>query len=141
MSEYLTPANVAIVISLLMSLYSVIKTIAPKTKTTIDDSIVSVVEKGRPWVRDFAFPIWSLVEQLFNQGKILKNSKNGEYLAIFREGFKQAFGQDMPKELETDAQLLAQGLSAADKLEKQAVLPGQSVTPVLNPPLSQDAAK
>jgi hypothetical protein len=152
MSEYLTPANVAIAVSLLMALYSLIKTIAPKTKTTIDDDIVAFVERARPWVRDFAGPVWALVEQLQKQGKILKNGKYGEYLTILRDAFKQTYGQDMPKALEVDAQLMAQGLSAADKLVKESVvLPtGTPITSVtgtepkgysFNPTPSQDAAK
>jgi len=136
MSEYLTSANISIAISLIMSLYAILKTMAPKTKTTLDDDLVVLVEKGRPWVRNFALPVWSLVEQLFSQGKILKNSKYGEYLSIFREAFKQTYGKEMPKELEVDAQLMAQGLSAADKLGKDTL-----AVPVSNPPSSQDAAK
>ncbi|GEM_PF-1698178 len=137
MSEYLTPANVAIAISLLASLYAVLKTIAPKTKTTIDDDIVAFVERARPWVRDFAFPVWSLVEQLQKQGKILKNGKYGEYITLLRDAFKQAYGRDMPKALEVDAQLMAQGLSAADKLAKEE----PASIPIGNPTSSQDAAK
>jgi hypothetical protein len=141
MSEYLTPANVAILISVLMSLYAILKTIAPKTKTTVDDDIVAFVEKARPWVRDFAFPVWSLVEQLQKQGKILKNGKYGEYITILRDAFRQSFGKEMPKALETDAQLLAQGLSAADKLSKESLPLAATIPPVENPTSSQDAAK
>lgn len=118
MSEYITPANVAIVISLLASLYAVLKTIAPKTKTTVDDDIVAFVDKARPWVRDFSGPIWALVEQLQKAGKIDKLNKYGEYMSILREAFKDAFGKELPEALETDAKLMAQGLSAADKLAK-----------------------
>lgn len=118
MSEYLTPANVAIVISLLASLYAVLKTIAPKTKTTVDDDVVATVEKGRAWVRDYAAPIWSIVEQLQKAGKLKKVNKLDEYMSIFREAFQEAHNKEMPEALEADAKLMAQGLSAADKLAK-----------------------
>lgn len=132
MSEYITPANVAIVISLLVSLYAMLKTIAPKTKTTVDDDLVAFVEKARPWVRDFAAPIWAVVEQLQKAGKIEKLNKYGEYMSVFREAFKEAFGKEMPEALETDAKLMAQGLSAADKIAKEVAL---------NPIRGLDAAK
>ncbi|PKL44334.1 MAG: hypothetical protein CVV41_06765 [Candidatus Riflebacteria bacterium HGW-Riflebacteria-1] len=132
MSEYLTPANVAIVVSLIMSLYAILKAVAPKTKTTIDDSIVALVEKGRPWVRDYAYPIWALVEQLQKAGKLDKLNKYGEFMSILRDGFKDAFGKELPEALEVDAKLMAQGLSAADKLSKAVTV---------NPQSSLDAAK
>ena len=118
MSEYLTPANMAIAISLLASLYAVLKTIAPKTKTTVDDDVVATVEKGRAWVRDYAAPIWSIVEQLQKAGKLKKVNKLDEYMSIFREAFQEAHNKEMPEALEADAKLMAQGLSAADKLAK-----------------------
>lgn len=132
MSEYLTPANVAIVISLVMSLYAILKAVAPKTKNTIDDSVVAFVEKGRPWVRDFSGPIWALVEQLHKAGKIDKLNKYGEYMWILRDAFKDAFGKELPEALEVNAKLMAQGLSAADKLSKSVAV---------NPPSSLDAVK
>lgn len=132
MSEYITPANAAIVVALVTSFIAILRTIAPRTKTTIDDDIVAIIDKGRSWVRDYAFPIWSAVEQLEKAGKIERLNKYGEYMSVFREAFKSAFGKEMPEELETDAELMARGLSAADKLSK-------SVT--VNPQSSLDAAK
>ncbi|HAE37845.1 MAG TPA: hypothetical protein DCG57_04300 [Candidatus Riflebacteria bacterium] len=132
MSEYITPANAAIVAALLTSLLAIFRTIAPKTKTTVDDDIVAFIDKARPWVRDFSGPIWALVEQLQKAGKIDKLNKYGEYMSILREGFKDAFGKELPEALEVDAKLMAQGLSAAEKLSK--------AVPV-NPPSSLDAAK
>ncbi len=132
MSEYLTPANLAIAISLFASIYAVLKTIAPQTKTTVDDDIVSFIDKGRAWVQSYGFPIWSVVEQLEKAGKIQRLSKYGEYMSIFREAFKSAFGKEMPEELETDAELMAKGLSAADKLAKEVSA---------NPTQGLDAAK
>lgn len=132
MSEYITPANVAIFISLIASIYAVLRTIAPKTKTTVDDDIVAFVEKARPWVRDFAGPIWALVEQLQKAGKIEKLNKYGEFMSILRESFKDSFGKELPEELEADAKLMAQGLSAADKLAKEVSV---------NPTPGMDAAK
>ena len=140
MLEYLTPANVAIVVSLMMSAFAVLKVVAPKTKTTVDDDIVAFVEKARPWVRDFALPAWALVEQLQKQGKILKGGKYDEYLTVLRDAFAASFGRALPKELEVDAQLMAQGLSAAEKLQKEAVAPAQRA-PAGNPMTSLDAAK
>lgn len=118
MSQYITPANMVIVISLIASLFAVLKSIAPKTKTTVDDDVVAFVEKTRPWVRDYAYPVWALVEQAQKSGKIQVLNKYGEYISILREAFKDAFGQEMPEALEVDAKLMAQGLSAAEKLTK-----------------------
>jgi hypothetical protein len=138
MTEYLTPANLAIAVSLLTSLYALLRTIAPHTKTTVDDNIVAFVEKNRPWVRDFAWQVWSLVEELQRQGKILKGGKYGEYITILRDYFKKTHGREMPAELEADAELMAKGLSAADKLDKET---GIRVLPVANPISSQDKVK
>lgn len=132
MSEYLTPANVAIVVSLIMSLYAILKAVAPKTKTTVDDDVVAFIDKARPWVRDFAGPIWALVEQMQKAGKLDKLNKYGEFMSILRDGFKDAFGKELPEALEVDAKLMAQGLSAADKLSKAVTV---------NPQSSLDAAK
>lgn len=132
MSEYITPANVAIVISLLTSIYAILRTIAPRTKTTIDDDIVAFIDKARPWVHDFSGPIWALIEQLHKAGKIEKLNKFGEYMSVFREAFKDAFGKEMPEELEADAKLMARSLSAADKLSKSVAV---------NPQSSLDAVK
>lgn len=132
MSEYITPANVAIVVALVTSLVAILRTIAPKTKTTVDDDIVAFIDKARPWVYDFSGPIWSLVEQLYKSGKIDKLNKYGEFMSILREGFKDAFGRELPEALESDARLMAQGLSAADKLSKSVAV---------NPQSSLDAVK
>lgn len=132
MSEYITPANAAIIVALLASLFAILRTIAPKTKTTVDDDIVAFIDKARPWVRDFSGPIWALVEQLHKAGKVDKLNKYGEYMSILRDAFKDAFGKELPEALETDAKLMAQGLSAADKLSKAVAA---------NPQLSLDAVK
>lgn len=122
MSEYFTATNVAIVLSLLASFYALLKTIAPKTKTTADDKVVELVEKARPWVSQFGGLIWSFVEQMANTGKIEKLNKASEYMKIIRESFKQAFSADMPEALNGDAELIAKGLSAIEKLEKGVTL-------------------
>ncbi len=132
MSEYIAPANVAIIIALVTSAVAILRTIAPRTKTTIDDDIVAFIDKARPWVHDFSGPIWALIEQLHKAGKIEKLNKFGEYMSVFREAFKDAFGKEMPEELEADAKLMARSLSAADKLTRPEPI---------NPQSSLDAVK
>jgi hypothetical protein len=117
--ELFTVTNVALGISLIASLYALLKTIAPKTKTTADDKVVEFVERARPWVFNFASLSWSIVESLASTGKIDKLNKYSKYMDILREGFEGAFGEKMPKALEADAQFMAQGLSAMDKLERE----------------------
>ncbi len=118
MDRVFTVSNVAILTSFVMSLYAVLKNIAPKTKTEVDDKIVNLVEKARPWVYNFASITWTIVENMGKSGKVDKLQKYSEYMNILRDGFKQAYGEEMPQALESDAQLIAQGLSAAEKLDK-----------------------
>ncbi len=118
MEKILTVSNVAILASFAMSIYAVLKNIAPKTKTEVDDKIVNLIEKTRPWVYNFASLAWTIVENMGKSGKINKFQKYSEYINILKDGFKQAYGEEMPPALESDAQLIAQGLSAAEKLDK-----------------------
>lgn len=118
MDRIFTVSNVAILVSLVMSLYAVLKSVAPKTKTEVDDKIVSLIEKARPWVYNFASLAWTIVETLGKSGQIDKLQKYSEYMNILKDGFMQAYGEEMPPALESDAQLIAQGLSAAEKLDK-----------------------
>lgn len=118
MLEYFTVGNVALVVSLIASFYALLKTMAPKTQSTADDKALELIDRARPWIFSFSSLAWSIVESLSKSGKIDKLTKFSEYMRILKEGFEQAFGKEMPMALESDAQLIAQGLSAAEKLDK-----------------------
>lgn len=119
MKEYLTPGNIALAISVITALYTVFKAIAEKTENKIDDKIVESIERARMWLYTYAQPVWCTVEQLGQSGAIKKTRKFEEYMSILREVYKGAFGEEMPKSIETEAGVLADGMSAADKLYRK----------------------
>lgn len=127
MKEYLTPGNIAIAISVITALYTVFKAIAEKTENKVDDKIVESIERARMWLYTYAQPVWCTVEQLGQSGAIKKTRKFEEYMSILREVYKGAFGEEMPKSIETEAGVLADGMSAADKLyRKENFIAGQN---------------
>lgn len=130
MKEYLTPGNIAIAISVITALYTVFKAIAEKTENKVDDKIVESIERARMWLYTYAQPVWCTVEQLGQSGAIKKTRKFEEYMSILREVYKGAFGEEMPKSIETEAGVLADGMSAADKLYRKE-----------NPTAGQNAGK
>ena len=135
MKEYLTPGNIAIAISVITALYTVFKAIAEKTENKIDDKIVESIERARMWLYTYAQPVWCTVEQLGASGAIKKSEKFDEYMNILKDAYKNAFGKEMTSSLETEAGILAEGMSAADKLNKNRFQTGS------NPQESQDAGK
>ena len=122
MPDYINPTTVSIAVTFITAIYALIRTMAPKTQTKLDDNFVSLVEKGRVTVNQFALPIWAVVEEMQKSGKISQKSKFGEYLGMFRDLFRRTHGADMPKELEAEAETLAAGISASDKLQKKTLL-------------------
>lgn len=121
MPEFINPTNVSILISLIMSVIAVLRTIAPVTKTTVDDDLVAFVDKSKATVRKLSLPIWAVIEEMEKAGKISKKAKYGEYLTMFRDFFRRTFGKEMPKEAEAEASILAAGYSASDKLQKKTL--------------------
>lgn len=132
MKEWITSGNIALLISIITALYAIFKAIAEKTENKIDDQIVDGIEKARVWLWTYAQPVWCTVEQLGESGAIKKSKKFEEYMAILKEVYKGAFKEEMPKDIATEAGVLADGMSAADKLAKNSKA---------NPQTGQDVAK
>ena len=106
-------------ISVVTALYAIFKAVAEKTENKVDDKIVESIERARMWLYTYAQPVWCTVEQLGQSGAIKKTRKFEEYMSILREVYKGAFGEEMPKSIETEAGVLADGMSAADKLYRK----------------------
>ncbi len=118
--EFFTVQNMTAIFALLTALYAVLKTAAPRTRTSLDDKIVASADRFKYWIREYAPLAWAIAEQLCNSGKIAKLDKYAEYLKILKEAFHKSFGTAMTAETESEAALQAQGLSAVDKLQKAA---------------------
>ena len=75
MMEYLTPANIALVLSLLSIAYTAWARAYPTGK------IATTVEAGKSWVRTYAPAISALIEELAKTGAIPKANKASEFLS------------------------------------------------------------
>lgn len=127
MENILNAPNLAMLISITAAVYAAIKAAAPKTENRFDDKVVDAVEKARAWMLSYAKPVWCVVEQLCESGAIKKSEKYGKYITTLKEAFETSFGEKMPAAVESEAALVAEGISAADKLCKaQSENPTQS---------------
>ena len=105
-----------------MIIYSVMKLIAPYTKSTTDDQVVKAIDDVKAWVETNAPGVWAKVEALSTKGNV---SGPLNKLAIFLHQLNEAHIEDtgapLPVSAMPSAKRQAAALSAADVLAKAAV--------------------
>lgn len=120
MPDWLNGDNLTTVLVVLLALWEVLKAVAPRTTTKIDDSIVDGVE----WAKGSAPHAWAIAEVLAAQGSIPKVQKAAAFALKLREAYLDATGKVLPEKAMKEAEMVAAGLSAADKLTRLDPPPG-----------------
>jgi lysyl-tRNA synthetase class I len=116
MNEYLNAANLALAVSLALAFERVLRAVAPITKTEFDDNLVREIDKAREWARDKAPVFYTVVEQAQEIGKILSKDKTKAFDAGIAQAFEATHGKPLPVQALREAQIVAMGLAASDKL-------------------------
>ena len=123
-SEYLTPANIALVLSLLLALESAWAKLYPTGK------IATTVENGKTWIRTYAPIVSALVEELANTGVIPKDSKAREYVSKLEYEWAKAHPTTpMPAEAKAEALLIGEAAKVAFPHAQEPAVPAPA-----NPP-------
>lgn len=114
--------NLTLAITLLLLAERILRAVAPMTATTIDDEAVKGIDKAREWARTMAPAIYAVVEQLAASGKIAKAEKAQVFLNHLEEAYHRVEGAPLPAQAHAEAEIVAKGLAAADKLTPSATL-------------------
>ena len=132
----LTTENITLLLTLLLIAERVLRAVAPATQTTVDDEAVKGIDKAREWARTMAPAIYAVVEQLAATGKIAKAEKAKVFLNQLAEAYHRVEGAALPDQAHAEAEVLAKGLAAADKLAAPAPKPinPDNVASLGNPP-------
>jgi hypothetical protein len=96
-----------------------LRKIAPLTATDLDDRAVATWDAWRSWVFRMCPHFWNIVEELYLAGLLQKGGKLDDYRTRLGLAFSAAFGSEMPESLLKDAEALAAGLSAKDRIERK----------------------
>jgi hypothetical protein len=131
MPEWMTGQNLTTVVVVLLALWEAFKAIAPKTATKIDDNIVDAVGDAKEWARGSSPHAWAIAELLAAQGAIPKAQKSAAFALKLREAYIEATGKVLPDKALKEAELVAAGLSASDKLNR---LPAPSAIAIPSDP-------
>lgn len=114
MLEYLTPQHLIAFFTFLLALDKLAHRIAPLTATTKDDEILAKIDKAKDWIGTYAPIVFAIVEDLGATGKIQYAQKAAEFLNRLKvEWFQAHPGEELPKEAEAQARLIAAGLAAS----------------------------
>lgn len=114
--EHLTVDRLAIIFSLLASALAVLKVIANRTPTTVDDRIVDAAERAKAWVSEVAPDVWAVVEVLAATNKLEPAKKADEFMRRLEEAHIKVNGAVLPDAAKEHAAVRAAGMSAFDKL-------------------------
>lgn len=139
----LTTENITLILTLLLIAERVLRAVAPSTQTTIDDEAVKGIDKARGWARSMAPAIYAVVEQLAASGKIAKAEKAQVFLTQLAEAYHRVEGAPLPNQAHAEAEVLAKGLAAADKLAlpAPATLNPDNVASLGNPRPAPESSK
>lgn len=99
--------------------------IAPRTKTTVDDKIVS----GINWALQHAQGVFNIVDDLTAAG-LIKTSKTEAFRKELQAQYRKVYGKDLPEAAVSAAENIAAGLAAEDHNIKRLAA---SVNPQLPP--------
>lgn len=129
MPEWMTTDNVTLALVVLMVLERIVRAIAPKTETKIDDRIIASLDDARDWAEDMAPHLWAIVETMAAQGAIPKARKAALFGMQMKEAYHKATGKMLPEGAIATAETVAAGISAADKLGRLTGTPTASGNP------------
>lgn len=115
MEKYLTPDNIQYVLIFGTWFVYAIKKMVQRTDTKRDDQILSEIEKAYSWVSSFAPKAFFLIEKLAKAGRFSKLEKAMEYIRLIRTEYEKQHNKPLPKQIETIANIYAQGQAAIDK--------------------------
>lgn len=121
MPDWMTTDNVTLALVVLMVLERILRAVAPRTETKIDDRILAGFDDARDWAEDMAPHLWAIVEALAAQGAIPKAQKAALFGMQLKETYHKATGKLLPDGAVAQAETVAAGLSASDKLTRLAV--------------------
>lgn len=110
--------NLTLAITLLLLADRILRTLAPITATPLDDEAVKAVDKAKDWARTMSPAIYAIVEQLAATGKIPKADKAQAFFVELAEAYRRSTGNSLPAQAHAEAEILAKGLAAADKMAK-----------------------
>jgi hypothetical protein len=116
MNEYLNAANLALAVSLALACERILRAVAPITKTEFDDNLVREIDKAREWARTAAPVFYAVVEQVREGNLWSTGLKKQTFDAEIAKAFEAIHGKPMPAQALMEAQVVAKGLAAADKL-------------------------
>jgi hypothetical protein len=118
MPDWMTTDNLTLALVVLMTLERIIRALAPKTATTLDDKFIGGLDDARGWAADMAPHLWAVVETLAMSGAIPKAQKTALFALKIREAYQKATGKLLSDGAVITAETVAAGLSAADKLDR-----------------------
>jgi type II secretory pathway component PulM len=114
--EHLTTGNIAL---LFVVVYSLLKLVAPVTRTTKDDKVLAAIESARGWVQENAPDFWAIVEAHAQTGSLSgAANKLQAFLNALNAAYHQDKGVDLPQGAVDFAARKAAALSALDKISR-----------------------
>jgi len=116
MSEYLTLQNMTTLITVLLTLEMILRRVAPMTTTDLDDKALIEIDKAKSWAVSMAPAVYAIIEGLAKSGKIPAASKAQAFAAELAQAYQKANGAPLPAQAHAEAETVARGLAAADKL-------------------------
>lgn len=108
--------NLTTLFTVLLVLEAILRRIAPLTKTDADDKALAEIDKAKGWAMTVAPSFYAVVESLAATGKIPKAEKAQTFLAELAEAYRKANGKPLPAEAHAEAEIVARGLAATDKI-------------------------
>lgn len=115
-------ANTGNIALAIMVVYSILKLIAPYTKSTTDDQVVKAIDDTKAWIEKNAPAAWASVEALAQKGAVNGSlQKLALFLQALNEHHIEDVGAPMPVDAIPTAKRQAAAISAADALAKAAV--------------------
>lgn len=108
--------NLTTLFTVLLVLEIILRRVAPLTKTDADDKALAEIDKAKAWAMTVAPSFYAIVESLATTGKIEKAEKARTFLSELAEAYRRANGKPLPAEAHVEAETIARGLAAADKI-------------------------
>lgn len=122
-----------------MVVLSILRVIAPRTGSTVDDQIVSGVDTGLAWLRENMPDAFSKIEAAARGGALTGGAaKLAAYLWELNEAHIADHGVPMPIDLIEQAKRKAAGAAAADKAAR--AIPAAVAAAMPNPPAGPASA-
>jgi hypothetical protein len=129
-NDYLNSGNIAL---LVMIVYSIMRFLAPRTESKVDDRLVAGIETGLAWLRENMPDAFSKVEAAARGGGMTTGAaKLAAYLWELNEAHIADHGVPMPAEMIEQAKRKAAGAAAADKAFR--AIPAAAAAEMPGPP-------